>query len=508
MLLTLVDLSPPLLLLYDSANTDSSFWTLFHRLLVLMNRQNPHLSPTNDFSALVEQLYLVRDRLDFSSVDDLAILANLLPQNREAGFWFWGFPTKIDNPPLFFETLLHLHELHSPAWNGFLTTPGMVDRIFDRWLPALEGAAAPLLEFLTTLIVGRIPLLTNPVDVCEGFWNRLMANLQAKDKSVIANSFRSAALLFQASRSCFPTGHQSVWAFQLIEATQSPSIVHRQALNFVMRARIPAFKYVKLATVLVSGGLKEPSDFAFLRLLLLHPQLEKPLPAIQHLVSVSINDRLFARAAASAVKEPFYRFSDIQVVMTWGTLFARRAFMFVGLSAAQKKYSAKRHRVLSLFEGLLDMPIEWLSRVVLRCYASLVNRNILPHTVVGFALEKTIDFKFLNDLEQAQRHHVPLKTCIGTCSAETDFQPLASRASSSRTQNEEIPAKFKPIASPIITRNTNTPRVKRPVPARALVAHSPSIGLAPLGKASPPTGASDTRVHVLLPNVQRHDIKL
>jgi hypothetical protein len=198
---------------------------------------------------------------------------------------------------------------------------------------------------------------------------------------------------------------------------------------------------------------------------------------------VSISDRIFARAAASAVRDPFYRFSDLQVVMTWGALFARRAFLFVGLSAAQKKYSAKRNRILSLFEGLLDVRIEWLSRVVLRCYASLVNAKVLPHTVVGFAVEKVTDFRFLNELEQANRHHVPLKTYIGTSSVETDFPPLASRATTSKTKDGENPAKFKPVGPPIIARNTKTPRLRTPVPTRALVARSPSIGLASLGKA-------------------------
>lgn len=113
MLLTLVELSPRLLLLYDGKTSDASFWNLFHCVLVRMN-DVPVPTPADDFPAFIEHLYLIRGRLAFSDVKDLALLAEVLPHNRESAFWLWGFPSKIGDPRLFLEALLYLQDRRFP----------------------------------------------------------------------------------------------------------------------------------------------------------------------------------------------------------------------------------------------------------------------------------------------------------------------------------------------------------------------------------------------------------
>jgi hypothetical protein len=270
-----------------------------------------------------------------------------------------------------------------------------------------------------------------------------------------------------------------MWGLRLVDSTQSPSIVHLQALNFVVPARIPGFKCLRLANDLVAQGLRDASDYYFLKNLLLHPQMEKPLAIIKHLIGTPINDTIFAKIAAHTLRNPLVRFSDVQAIMTWGTSFVRRAFHFIGLSTARRRYWGKQNRVLSLFDGLMDLRVEWLNRVVLRYYGSLVNTNRISHTVPGFAVEKIADYQFLSELDQMQRQQIALKTFLGTGCVEVDLPPVAPRAATSKKK----PGDIKPNAAKMIARNTKTPRLKKPVPARARVNRSQSSGSAPVVKS-------------------------
>jgi hypothetical protein len=470
MLFTLVDLSPPLLLLYDSREPDSAFWELFRRVLRLLQRSEAP-DPHADFPAFVGQLYLVRDRLSFSRAEDLALLAEAAPLNASPEFWLWRLPAGVDNPPLFFEALLLLHAGASRAWGRFLGSPGALDLLFDRFLPYVAyggaGATAPLaraLHFMTTLFVEKHRLLAGFADVTERFWARVMDLVWQANATIAAVAFRSVTFLFTISRGHFPADHHEAWLMDLVAATPAPSVVHLQVLNFVVQAKLPNFKYLKLATGMVSQGIRQLADYAFLKRLLMLPQMENPLPVIQALFLTAINEHIFAKTAALIVREPFLRFSDHQTLVTWGTLFVRRAFTFVGLAARARRYHAKRARIFGLFDGLQEMRVDWLNKMVLRYYASLVNTERIPHSVVGFAREKIIDFKFLSEIDMVPRQSVNLKAYLGSAgeAEAAAVTPLKAKDFSSSKR------------ATIVSRNAKSPRLRKPIPtARTLNTRTP-----------------------------------
>jgi hypothetical protein len=483
-LLTLIDLSPPLLLLYDSRQPDSAFWELFRKVLKLLQRSEAP-DPHADFPGFVDRLYLLRERISFSRVEDLALLTEAMPMNTSPEFWLWRFPARIDNPPLFFETLSFLHATASAAWNRFISSPGALDQLFDRFLPYVAygglSATAPLarnLHFITTLFVERHRLLANFVDLTERFWARVVSLIGLTNPTIATIAFRTATFLFTISRGHFPSDHHEAWLMDLVAATPTPSVVHLQVLNFVIQAKLPNFKYLRLAMNMLSQGIREVADYSFLKRLLMLPQMEKPLLVIQSLFLTAINDRIFGKTAALIVREPFLRFSDHQTFITWGTLFVRRAFTFVGLAAAARRYHAKRTRVFNLFDGLQEMRVDWLNKMVLRYYASLVNTERIPHTVVGFARDKIIDFKFVSEIDVIPRQSVNLKTYLGgACDPEvTDLAP-----SKPKTPTKDFAASKR---SPIISRNAKSPRLRKPIPtARGLNTRTPSCSRAALLRA-------------------------
>jgi hypothetical protein len=470
-------------LLYDSKQPDSTFWELFRKVLGLLQRcEAPR--PDTDFPAFVDRLYLVRDRISFTTVEDLALLAEAVAANVDPDFWLWRLPARVDNPLLFFETLSFLHASGSRAWNRFIGLPGSLDQLFDRYLAYLSyvekqstDRLTPTLQFLTTLFVDKYKELTHFGDVAEKFWARVIPLVGLSEGTIAVGAFRTATFLFSITRCKFPADHHEEWLLELVVATQSPSIVHVHALNFVLQAKVPNFKYLRLAAMIVAQGMKEIADYAFLKKLLMLPQMEKPLGVLQSLVMTAINDKLFGRTAALILKEPLARFSDLQALVTWGTLFVRRAFTFIGLAAAAGKYRAKRTRILALFEGLQDVRIEWMNKMVIRYYASLVNSDRIPHNMVGLPREKITDFKFLNEVDQVPRQSVNLKVFLGHI-GDTDVPASGSKVKTKPSQKSVPPTK----RAPIVSRNAKSPNVRKPMPVRPAISRSHSSGRPPFAK--------------------------
>jgi hypothetical protein len=220
---------------------------------------------------------------------------------------------------------------------------------------------------------------------------------------------------------------------------------------------------------LIAQPVLELTDYRMLRKLLLMPQIEKPLAAIQFLFLKSINEPIYGRLAATTLRDPLARFADLQVIVTWLTLFLRKTFIFVGVSASLNRYEGKRMRILKLFEGLQDARVDWMNKAVIRYYSSLVNSERLKHNIVGFGLERITDFKFLNEVDLALRQSVSLKFFFDNCALEGDetLAPVSARPGTGKIRSSQSKPLLVSKPAAISHRKTSSPRLAVPIPGKS-----------------------------------------
>jgi hypothetical protein len=265
------------------------------------------------------------------------------------------------------------------------------------------------IDLLLALIIDRARLVARFAEICDLFWSKLIVLIRDRNLSIAVSATRAAFSLFQFTKPHAPNEHHLGWLDELVSASEPPSVVRLMILTFVVQLKFTGFKFAKIVKLMIAQGLREMSDFWIFRRLLLLPQIDQPLPAIQFLFHKAYNDRIFGRSAGDILREPLARFADLQAVVTWMTLFLRRTFVFVGVSAMTNRYGGKRMRILSLFESLQDTRIEWINKSVIRYYSSLVNSERLRHNIAGFGIEKIIDHTFIDQIDDLLRQSVSLK---------------------------------------------------------------------------------------------------
>jgi hypothetical protein len=94
-------------------------------------------------------------------------------------------------------------------------------------------------------------------------------------------------------------------------------------------------------------------------------------------------------------------------------------------------------------------------------------------------IEKITDYQFLNELDQMQRQQITLKTFLGTGCIGDDLPPVVTRAAMSKMK----PADAKSGVAKMITRNTKTPGLRKPVPPKAGGKRPRSCGSGPVLKS-------------------------
>jgi hypothetical protein len=379
-----------------------------------------------------------------------------------------------------------MHRSKTQAWVRFLALPGTPDQLFDRYLPLLgpSGVAPPgsilaAIELLLTLVIDRTRFISRLAEICYSLWAKLLVLIRDRDLSVVVSASRAAISLFQFTKPHFQNEHHVEWLEGLVLASEPPSLVHVTILNFVIQLRFSGFKYQTLVRLMIAQGLNELADFMIFKRLLLLPQIDKPLPAIQFLFAKAFNDPIFGRSAADILREPLARFADLQVIVTWMTVFLRRTFIFVGVSAMLNRYHGKRMRILSLFESLQDCRIEWINRTVIRYYSSLVNSERLRHNIVGFGLDRIIDHSFINQVDDMIRQPISIKGFFDytNLDGEVCCSPLPPRPTTRQIRpSQSKPTLVKRPKSDV--KHAKSPRLAVPKsrPAPSPICRSRSLG--------------------------------
>ena len=437
MIFIFINLSPVLILMYDSKIDDKAFWSRFHRLVSSMLKNENVPEPTKSFSDFISCFYRIRDHLDFSTPEDIVSLISIIPEASTPSFMLWKLPEKIDDPFLYFQTLFFMHQNNISVWNSFISKMGSVDLLFDKYMPFLEPSKSSnqfmvmVINFLINILEDKHRSLASFYDTTDKLYSCFMNLLQSSDMNVSAAAFRGSCFLFHFSRSRQTIEHHSSWLFDLIKSTEYPSPFHTLAYEFVFKVKLSNFKYFNLCNFIITKGISEISDFMLLKKILLNPHVDKPLPIIQHLFNIAINHKIWGRAAATTLTEIVSKFSDQQSLISWITPFIRRCFIFIGYSRSKGKYFGKINSILYLFERLMETKIDWINRMSSRYYSSLVNSKRLEHISKTINIDSIIDSKFLNEIDTSVTKRVNMKTYLSLIEINDEpsqqYSPISMR---------------------------------------------------------------------------------
>jgi hypothetical protein len=469
----LIDISPPLVLLYDSTDSDERFWPRIELAISVFTQSSSVPSLRARIPEFVT--FLFDHRLDFHFTDIKSYMTLFQIRNKrfDAIFVLWQLPEVISNPRFFLDLLSHLKHIGDDSYQQFLNAPGSVDLILDRYV-GLIGATTPiyLIEFILALFVEKIGKICDPTVASTVLWERFLVILGAPDLTLSVEAFRAMMLIFNLSRFLFPPEHHLAWLMDLLKATFDIRHLHLICVNFCLELDFPGFKIMSLCRLLMNRDSSNGSDLRLLSKLVTRVGIPHPLRIIRFLLEKATRNSFLGPTIAVSVAPIIQCYWETaNSFREWIDLYIRNCFEFVGISWAISKYNNRRATILLFFEAIYRFELPCLTRMIVRYYSTLVNSAIVPEWSIDIQMGCDWDVDLEKETRSRMSKGFDVKHMLDSLPLPEDAKPKQRVARPRPSINVRKPV----IASPHMPRTRNASLGPAPVPGKITAARSISL---------------------------------
>lgn len=375
----------PLLSLFVPSETESpSRWMLLYQVIVKLFPDFQVPDPSKDVDKFTKCVFESQEKLHPRTPADIIRLIKMHPDFCSPNFLLWSVAEAIDDPLMFFLAIIDMIEQRDEMWINLATTPGSINLFLNHYLPMVGpsphscAATSALIRMLWLIFQEHSDFITMPKKQCKIFWVRLMSTINSSEHSIVVNAFRAACFLLTEVSVILTRQKRQTMAFDLLTATQYPSPVHYQAIELILHIDLPKFRYMTMCKYIIIQGLHNSLDLRYIESILMMPEIKKPFYGLKFLFVTATCNKIWSRAAVETLCEPLKRCQNMEPLLVWGSIFLRRAFLFVAVCKIRKKYKIRQMLVMEMFEKLLTLNVEWMTTVITGCYLGLFSRKRPP----------------------------------------------------------------------------------------------------------------------------------
>jgi hypothetical protein len=417
-------ISPATFVLLAGIEDPAEYWVSVETIINSLTPTRNIPSPTAHFSAFVERLFELREKLDPERPEDVVTYLISSAQIEDACFLIWKFSDCLRTPYVFVNAMNLLLNTRTPVRGRIAQFPGSLDFIFDHYIPLLEtfpiekdiNAAVARINLFQLLC----KLLTDFPDKIFKFahfhglmWNRLLRLMRNTSPTVSIAAFRTATQFYKQTMDRLDPGTQAAWMLKLIQTTAAPSLLHHPSIRFAMSVRPPEFGFVTLCKTLIEQGISDQCDIGMISRVLRLPVVKNPTDVFQYLFKLATTDKLLGNAARRALQRPLLKFQDLPQFHPWAILFVKRSFQFVVFANTKGKYIRKIYLVLHFLAMDLTLNIEWLTKVIIVSATTIVQMGKCEELFNGrFPIRSETDAKMREELEKTSLDRLKLKTML------------------------------------------------------------------------------------------------
>lgn len=499
MLFSLINISPPLAIIYESAENDQMFWNKLMQITRKLTEQPIIPSPLSNFSDFIIFLYDHRYEMEIKACDQVIFLLELMLDNITEHFLLWRFPELLSDPVLYINTLYYMNAKHHPIMRNFTTVYGHIDLIFDRFIPQLTiNSPVSLIELLVALFVEKIRFVTNLTDIAESLFDKLIPIITSEvcvinNVSLTISAFRAATFIFTLTQGRFSHDHHVDWYNQILDASFSQPIITEIGILFSINNRINGYSKVQLCKAIIehikssnksisasSSSSTEvqnisssssqslmldhinPKCLCYLTELVLLTNAKKWLFAIQFFFELGTSN-FFLRLVILENLKPLLKNEANVSIRLWVTFYIRRCFQFIALAQMSNKYSKRRETIINFYNSLYMLNVEYINKQLSICYSSLMKSGKINPQGLIIKDDENFDPDFIHEIDRMTKKPINLKQLL------TDYNII----------EKKIPSHF----SSISCRSNASQNFKLQVKPRSIN----SQGTSPLFRHSKPT---------------------
>lgn len=435
MIIALIQISPPLVILYENTKDDQIFWNRLTQIIRELTHENSVPSPISEFDDFVVFLFDHQSQLEIKTSEKIILLFNLLDQDLTHLFFLWRVPEIFSDPQLYIETLYLMKIIRHPTWRKYTTTPGNVDMIFDRLIPLISiNSPQVLIELTVSLFVEKIGFITNQLEIADQLFNQFIKIISAelsdssKYISMIISAFRAASFIFILTQGRFNQQHHWNWASELLSSILNQSNLTQIGLSFLIKHRPNKFSKIKicqeiiqkiqsedslpLSLVKVDSLQFDPILLFYLTDLLLSSNPKKRPPLLSFFFEIGISHSFYRLTIIECLKKLLVgQKYDMSFKNTIGNLI-KHCFDFIGLSTISNKYKNRRETIINFFDSLDTLEIDFINKPLRTFYSSLIASGKIMPQGVRIKDNDDIDLDFIHNLDSLTKKPFNLKQIL------------------------------------------------------------------------------------------------
>ena len=413
----LTDLSPYFALSLAAEMSDDEFYTLVHRVVILIHPCDFVPLPDLLFPAFIDHLYNIRDSFTKRDVNILVTLLEWIPESATPLFLFYEFKKRVRDMTFVFDTFLELIRRKHSIWKSVISSNRGADVLFEKYTPILESDASDtikmhVLDLLSTAFVEHSKLLSDQMMVSAVLWEKMVKLLHSENESLLMTALRSILFLWNGTRSIFAPIHHNRWLMEIINETVRPSIGHDLVMDFLLMVRPEGFNVAYLVKVLLLQGIEQPKDLVCLKRLCFFKHYDNQVVVIRYMLEMAGCNKHWAASCVDCLKELLPRFSEKPNVGSVVMSFTKQAFLFIGLCLDKSKYKKRVRILLDMFEAFYRLRLDYLNCLINRLYTTLVNTHRIEKDAAKLPVGREIETEFVEKLNMMKNEPIVLKRML------------------------------------------------------------------------------------------------
>lgn len=372
-------------------------------------------NPITNFPKFVCCLYSAKSLFAPKRPEDCLKLFEKLQVQNAVKFFFYEYPIYFQDPILYLETLLFLHDKNHKIWTEFISNSAVIDRFFEvhggSLLP-LEAGAPPV-SWKHRLLVSELMFVmiqdsSKPLNSLVLKHIDYMIQLVAEAPLEFAGSIlRYIIKLFKTQTKMQKDQLQtrSVQLLSSLHAAQSP--LFRIAMRFLFTISPSVIAPARIVRMISQTGIRSISDIEIISEV---TDSSCVLQAVFLLCKAALSGKQWHRACMSEVKSLLVKFPGRADVKEWFELYIRRLFIFIAIAHARNRYATRALLLCESLSVMAQVRLLWLQQSIFSAASSIfATKSHPPYMKLFFQCTAPVNDVIIHEYESFSSNDIPLK---------------------------------------------------------------------------------------------------
>lgn len=314
--------------------------------------------------------------------------------------------------------LSYMRETHHFVWSVFMSSVGVSDQLFDRYItfvyPApvdYEDQISAIVLMLFALFIDHLGTLSNPVEKFSRLFNHALTLFNGS-LTVAANALHCLIRSLPMMQSLFNCNDFQEKVLSLINAIVGCDSLRVIGVTSLLCQNIPKFPMIPLIEKLIESDGYMSDRLHLVSELIICDKVKSPYKGLIFLLKTALTDPIFSKVATVYLFEPLETFAKDTKVRGWINRCLLDACVYIGASGLLRRSIDQFYLVSDFIQEVICSEIPRISSNLIGPFSALVVSGRFPEKYCHVNIQQGADMQILFEIDCAVRKPEQLETLL------------------------------------------------------------------------------------------------